>query len=243
MGLENSRNDMPIAVSFLTYDKATPPPDTQIIFTNMKIQQAPFPIPLIYPGFGWSYEVFYSIGSCSFTRNKNSHTLQLEKLFKILKKELHFFISIQRNKGKNISDSLIHEQIYVNNFDFDIISLLEVDERSSELVVEAKILSNQRIVLVTGANFSIGALVRSFLPSDKFYTWFDKNNFKVFESIGIDNVKVLCFALALAYLETIMFKNLRNKVNCAIVKNNKILKKEVGGDKQKVNEIWKTTKE
>ncbi|CAG8852483.1 28247_t:CDS:2, partial [Gigaspora margarita] len=60
-------------------DKATTPPDTQLIFMDMKIQQAPFPIPPIYPG------------TC----------------------------------------------------------LLAVDERSSELVVEAKILSNQRIVPVT----------------------------------------------------------------------------------------------
>ncbi|CAG8803429.1 23649_t:CDS:2, partial [Gigaspora rosea] len=63
----------------------------------------------------------------------------------------------------------------------------------------------------------------SFLPSDKFYSWFGKNSFKDFESIGIENEKILCLALAMAYLELIMF--------------------EVGGDEQKVNENLEKAKE
>ncbi|KAF0523848.1 vWA-like protein [Gigaspora margarita] len=46
--IETNSADKPIIGFFK--DKATPLPDTQLIFTNIKIQQAPFLIPPIYPG-------------------------------------------------------------------------------------------------------------------------------------------------------------------------------------------------
>ncbi|CAG8850014.1 31095_t:CDS:1, partial [Racocetra persica] len=51
----------------------------------------------------------------------------------------------------------------------------------------------------------------SFLPSTKFYSWFDKKDFKDFEIIGIENEKVLCLALAMAYLEIIMFETFKEE--------------------------------
>ncbi|CAG8589441.1 353_t:CDS:2 [Dentiscutata erythropus] len=76
----------------------------------------------------------------------------------------------------------------------------------------------------------------SFLPSTKFYSWFDKNNFKDFEFIGIKNEKVLCLALAMAYLEIIMFETFKDECEMCYGKAKKALKKEVGDDEQKVNE-------
>ncbi|CAG8737177.1 45974_t:CDS:2, partial [Gigaspora margarita] len=243
LGLDQQRNDMPTAVSFLTdgevynvdqiveliksseekkrddlgklillinqlsffRDKATPPPDTQLIFTDMKIQQAPFLIPPIYPGLKLLSAISQD-GPMKFsilldpvalqetkihTLTARNHIQKLEEETKRLilsalptqkrsKLPTSFLHKHPRNKGKNISDSLIREQIV----------------KGSELVVEAKILSNQRIVPVTGANFSIGALV-----------------------------KVLCFALELAYLEIIMFETFKEESEMCYVKASKILKK------------------
>ncbi|RIB18087.1 hypothetical protein C2G38_2086689, partial [Gigaspora rosea] len=281
-------------------DNATPPPDTQTIFKDMKIQQAPFLIPSIYPGARF---IIYCILEKGELYNEQEFIhLQLENLFKTLKKEIHLFIRHPRNtrnKGKNISDSFISEQIVKLDVTYSLTSkytsFLTVDERGSELVAEAKTFNLQRIVPVTGATFALRApaskffamelecdedgcieesedsdvtdlLVASaklkppkietlysflnlqsfdgsFLPSDKFYSWFGKNNFKDFESIGIDDEKVLCLALALAYLEIIMFETFKEECEMCYVKAKKILKKEVGGDEQKVNENLEKAKE
>ncbi|CAG8485586.1 4574_t:CDS:2 [Gigaspora rosea] len=246
-------------------DNATPPPDTQTIFKDMKIQQAPFLIPSIYPGARF---IIYCILEKGVEPCKE---IILKNLFKTLKKEIHLFIRHPRNtrnKGKNISDSFISEQIVKLDVTYSLTSkytsFLTVDERGSELVAEAKTFNLQRIVPVTGATFALSAPVTklkppkietlysflnlqsfdgSFLPSDKFYSWFGKNNFKDFESIGIDDEKVLCLALALAYLEIIMFETFKEECEMCYVKAKKILKKEVGGDEQKVNENLEKAKE
>ncbi|CAG8591276.1 17199_t:CDS:2, partial [Dentiscutata erythropus] len=83
----------------------------------------------------------------------------------------------------------------------------------------------------------------SFLPSAKFYSWFGKNDFKDFELIGIENEKVLCLTLALAYLEIIMFETFKDECEMCYEKAKKALKKEVGGDDQKINEILVKGKE
>ncbi|CAG8591291.1 17200_t:CDS:2 [Dentiscutata erythropus] len=83
----------------------------------------------------------------------------------------------------------------------------------------------------------------SFLPSAKFYSWFDKHDFKDFENIGIENEKVLCLTLALAYLEIIMFETFKDECEMCYEKAKKALKKEVGGDEQKINEILEKVKE
>ncbi|CAG8656935.1 38184_t:CDS:10 [Gigaspora margarita] len=82
----------------------------------------------------------------------------------------------------------------------------------------------------------------SILPSSKFYSWFGKNNFKDFQVIGIENEKVLCLTLALAYLEIIMFETFKNECEMCYEKAKKVLKKEVGGDEQKANEILEKAK-
>ncbi|CAG8486167.1 23669_t:CDS:10 [Cetraspora pellucida] len=82
----------------------------------------------------------------------------------------------------------------------------------------------------------------SFLPSSKFYSWFDKNGFKDFEVIEIENEKVLCLTLAIAYLEIIMFETFKDECELCYEKAKKILKKEVG-DERKINEISKKVKE
>ncbi|CAG8457515.1 1321_t:CDS:10 [Dentiscutata erythropus] len=83
----------------------------------------------------------------------------------------------------------------------------------------------------------------SFLPSDKFYSWFGKNNFKEFEIIGINNEKVLCLALAMAYLEILMFETFKEECEMCYEKSKKALKKEIGNDEQKVNEVLEKAKE
>ncbi|CAG8683976.1 13453_t:CDS:2, partial [Racocetra fulgida] len=83
----------------------------------------------------------------------------------------------------------------------------------------------------------------SFLPSTKFYSWFDKNDFKDFEIIGIESEKLLCLALAMAYLEIIMFETFKEESEMCYEKAKKVLKKEVGDDEQKINEILEKAKE
>ncbi|KAF0469433.1 von willebrand domain-containing protein [Gigaspora margarita] len=82
----------------------------------------------------------------------------------------------------------------------------------------------------------------SILPSSKFYSWFGKNNFKDFQVIGIENEKVLCLTLALAYLEIIMFETFKDECEMCYEKAKKVLEKEVGGDEQKANEILEKAK-
>ncbi|KAF0469429.1 von willebrand domain-containing protein [Gigaspora margarita] len=82
----------------------------------------------------------------------------------------------------------------------------------------------------------------SILPSSKFYSWFGKNNFKDFQVIGIENEKVLCLTLALAYLEIIMFETFKDECEMCYEKAKKVLKKEVGGDEQKANDILEKAK-
>ncbi|CAG8732958.1 14500_t:CDS:2, partial [Cetraspora pellucida] len=83
----------------------------------------------------------------------------------------------------------------------------------------------------------------SFLPSTNFYSWFGKNDFKDFEVIGIENENVLCLALAMAYLEIIMFETFKDECEMCYEKAKKVLKKEVDGDEQKINEILEKVKE
>ncbi|RIB09289.1 hypothetical protein C2G38_2108988, partial [Gigaspora rosea] len=82
-----------------------------------------------------------------------------------------------------------------------------------------------------------------FLPSEKFYSWFGKNDFKDFEIIRIKNERVLCLALAMAYLELIMFETFKEECEMCYEKSKKALKKEVDGDEQKINEILEKAKE
>ncbi|CAG8769306.1 4661_t:CDS:2, partial [Racocetra fulgida] len=83
----------------------------------------------------------------------------------------------------------------------------------------------------------------SFLPSSKFYSWFDKKDFKDFEVIGVENEKILCLALAMVYLEIIMFEAFKDECEMCYEKAKKALKKEVGDDEQKIIEILKKSKE
>ncbi|CAG8584774.1 41229_t:CDS:2 [Gigaspora margarita] len=318
--------------SFISFfsNNAKPPPDTQTIFTDMKLQQAPFLIPPIYPGARFIIycilekdvepckEIILSAisqdGPMKLSipldpvalQGTKIHTLAARKLIQDLEEGTSFIHKHPRNKGKNIPDSLIREHIVKLGVTYSLASkytsFLAVDERGSELVAEAKTFNLQRIVPVTGAlgapvSGALGARVSeccalmpsvsnydecieessedsdvtdlliasvkskppkietlysflnlqsfdgSFLPSDKFYSWFGKNNFKDFESIGIDDEKVLCLALALAYLEIIMFDTFKEECEMCYVKAKKILKKEVGGDEQKVNENLEKAKE
>ncbi|RIB25180.1 hypothetical protein C2G38_2068169 [Gigaspora rosea] len=82
----------------------------------------------------------------------------------------------------------------------------------------------------------------SFLPSNKFYSWFGKNDSKDFEIIEIKNEKILCLALAIAYLELIMLETFKEECEMCYEKSKKALKKEVDSDEQEVNEILKKAK-
>ncbi|CAG8506656.1 434_t:CDS:2, partial [Racocetra fulgida] len=83
----------------------------------------------------------------------------------------------------------------------------------------------------------------SFLPSSKFYSWFGKKDFKDFEVIGVENEKMLCLALAMVYLEIILFETFKDECEMCYEKAKKALKKEVGDDEQKIIEILKNVKE
>ncbi|RIB10468.1 von Willebrand factor type A domain-containing protein [Gigaspora rosea] len=305
----------PVAKPIISFfsDNTTPPPNTQTIFMDMKIQQAPFLIPPIYPGARFIVycilkkgvepckEIILSAisqdGPMKLSiqldpvalQGSKIHTLAARKLIQDLEEGTSFIHKHPRNKGKNMSDSLIREQIVKLGVTYNLASkhtsFIAIDERGSELVSEAKILSTQRIVPVVAdssfeqeqsadfsslinrndsppASASLAASVKSkppkietlysflnfqsfdgsFLPSDKFYSWFGKNNFKDFESIGIENEKILCLALALAYLEIIMFDTFKEECEMCYVKAKKNLKKEVG-DEQNVNENLEKAKE
>ncbi|KAF0432274.1 von willebrand domain-containing protein [Gigaspora margarita] len=349
----------------------------------MKIQQAPFLIPPIYPGARFIVycilekgvepckEIILSaisqdgpmklsipLDSVALQGTK-IHTLAARKLIQDLEEGTSFIHKHPRNKGNNISNSLIREQIVklgvIYNLASKYTSFIAIDERGSELVSEAKIFSSQRIVPVAAARVSapfsavfkqqikpsklcffgvpdsdfesslgmsyvveksadfssligsddvsydslpasarkgrsyvveksadFGSLIDfdvdsydslpasvslaasvkskppkietlysflnfqsfdgSFLPSDKFYSWFGKNNFKDFESIGIKNEKILCLVLALAYLEIIMFDTFKEECEMCYIKAKKNLKKEVI-DEQNVNENLEKAKE
>ncbi|KAF0432281.1 von willebrand domain-containing protein [Gigaspora margarita] len=350
--VETNPVDKPTVISFFS-NNATPSPDAQTIFMDMKIQQAPFLIPPIYPGTRFIVycilkkgvepckEIILSAiskdGPMKLSipldpvalQGSKIHTLAARKLIQDLEEGTSFIHKHPRNKGKNLSDSLICEQIVKLGVTYNLASkytsFIAIDERGSELVSEAKILSSQRIVPVAAAkrralfsasptlqkramqpfsmtsvlnysrsssarksrsrveesaeccsliesyddsydslpaSVSLAASVKSkppkietlysflnfqsfdgsFLPSDKFYSWFGKNNFKDFESIGIENEKILCLVLALAYLEIIMFDTFKEECEMCYVKAKKNLKKEVGDD-QNVNEDLEKAKE
>ncbi|KAF0559042.1 von willebrand domain-containing protein [Gigaspora margarita] len=67
----------------------------------------------------------------------------------------------------------------------------------------------------------------SFLPSNKFYSWFGKNDSKDFENIEIKNEKILCLALAIAYLELIMLETFKEECEMCYEKSKKALKKKL----------------
>ncbi|RIB10469.1 hypothetical protein C2G38_186707 [Gigaspora rosea] len=121
-------------ISFFS-DNAAPPPDTQTIFKDMKIQQAPFLIPPIYPGARFIIycilekgvdpckEIILSAisqdGPIKLSipldpvalQGTKIHTLAARKLIQDLEEGNSFIHKHPRNKGKNISDSLIREQV------------------------------------------------------------------------------------------------------------------------------------
>ncbi|CAG8772565.1 20755_t:CDS:2, partial [Dentiscutata erythropus] len=272
------------------------------------------------------------------------------KLIQDLEDGTSFIHKHHRNSKKTMPNSLIREQIIKLGVTYSLVSkytsFLAVDEKDSELVAEAKILSDQRVVPVAAASFSVlrsrslksksvksmtsgfnfmpapksflsssskrassykssrrlesselefrthcicladkdssfievtsyvgsnnssvsvlpatpvkskppkietlysflnfQSFDGSFLPSAKFYSWFGKHDFKDFENIGIENEKVLCLTLALAYLEIIMFGIFKDECEMCYEKAKKALKKEVGGDEQKINEILEKVKE
>ncbi|CAG8751247.1 4793_t:CDS:2, partial [Gigaspora rosea] len=70
----------------------------------------------------------------------------------------------------------------------------------------------------------------SFLPTIKFYSWFGKNNFNDFSIIGIENENVLCSALAIAYLEIIMFETFREECELCYDKAKNFLMNEVDNE-------------
>ncbi|RIB09867.1 hypothetical protein C2G38_2107491, partial [Gigaspora rosea] len=217
-------------------DNATPPPDTQTIFKDMKIQQVPFLIPSIYPGGPMKLSIPLDPVALQGTK---IHTPATRKLIQALKKEIHLFISHPRNtrnKGKNISDSFISEQIVKLDVTYSLTSSVLVcfgmasESDDDECIEESSEDSDATDLLVASVKLkplkietlysflNLQSFDGSFLPSDKFYSWFGKNNFKDFESIRTDNEK--CY-----------------------VKAKKILKKGVGGDEQKVNENLEKAKE
>ncbi|CAG8717849.1 30154_t:CDS:2 [Gigaspora margarita] len=82
----------------------------------------------------------------------------------------------------------------------------------------------------------------SFLPTIKFYSWFGKNNFNDFSIIGIENENVLCSALAIAYLEIIMFETFKEECELCYDKAKKFLMNEVDNE-QNFIEILEKAKE
>ncbi|CAG8573614.1 26220_t:CDS:2 [Dentiscutata erythropus] len=335
--------DKPI-ISFYS-DNATPPPATQDIFTDIKIQQAPFLIPPIYPGTRFIVycilekgielckEIILSAISndgpmkLSITldpvilQGSKIHTLTARKLIQDLEDGTSFIHKHQSNSGKTIPNSLIREQVVNLGVTYSLASkhtsFLAIDERDINLVAvskssefptirsledsagaplttsasitrrarsarrqsqtvkdlacaaRGKVISDEiytymysdeinQVATVLSAtsvkskppkietlyNFlDFQSFDGSFLPSAKFYSWFGKNDFKDFEIIGIENEKVLCLTLALAYLEIIIFETFKDECEMCYEKAKKVLKKEVGGDEQKINEILEKGKE
>ncbi|CAG8739272.1 8615_t:CDS:2, partial [Acaulospora morrowiae] len=60
-----------------------------------------------------------------------------------------------------------------------------------------------------------------------FYPCFDKKEAKDFKEIGIDNEKILCTALAIEYLEVVMFRQFKDECEMCWEKANKALRKLV----------------
>ncbi|KAF0432273.1 von willebrand domain-containing protein [Gigaspora margarita] len=154
--VETNPVDKP-TISFFS-DNSTPPPNTQTIFTDMKIQQAPFLIPPIYPGARF---IVYCILEKGVEPCKeiilSAISQDARKLIQDLEGGASFIHKNSRNKEKNISNSLICEQIVKLGVTYNLASkytsFIAIDERDSELVSEAKILSSQRIVPVAAVPF------------------------------------------------------------------------------------------
>ncbi|CAG8789130.1 36471_t:CDS:1, partial [Racocetra persica] len=114
---------------------------------------------------------------------------------------------------------------------------------NSNLVLPAATIKSKPPKIETLYNFlDFQSFDGSFLPSTKFYSWFDKNNFEDFKAIEVENEKILCTALAMAYLEIIMFETFKEECEMCYEKAEKVLKKDVVY-KQKINEILKKVKE
>ncbi|CAG8629851.1 15003_t:CDS:2, partial [Acaulospora morrowiae] len=74
-----------------------------------------------------------------------------------------------------------------------------------------------------------------------FYPCFDKKEAKDFKEIGIDNEKILCTALAIEYLEVVMFEQFKDECEMCWEKANKALRKLV--DEKKFDDVLKKARD
>ncbi|RIB23991.1 hypothetical protein C2G38_2139476 [Gigaspora rosea] len=160
-------------ISFFS-DNTTPPQVAQNFFTNIKIQQAPFLIPPIYPGVRFIVycilekgieackEIILSANSHDgpmkllipldpvTLQGSKIHTLAARKLIQDLDDGNSLIHKHERNNGKPIPVSLIREQIVKLSITYNLVSkytsFLAIDERDNKVVAETQSFPNQRIV-------------------------------------------------------------------------------------------------
>ncbi|CAG8506406.1 2686_t:CDS:10, partial [Dentiscutata heterogama] len=177
-------------ISFFS-DNTAPPPVAQIFFTDVKIQQAPFVIPPIYPGVRFIVYCILEKGveACKeITLSATSHdgpmklsipldpvtlqgskihTLAARKLIQDLDDGTSFIHKHPRNSGKLIPISLIREQIVKLGIMYRLASkytnFLAIDERDNKAVAEAQNI-RKRCIIPTRPSAPFGTATLNSLP-------------------------------------------------------------------------------
>ncbi|CAG8486152.1 327_t:CDS:10 [Cetraspora pellucida] len=190
--MEISTIDKP-TISFFN-DDTRPPPTNQDILPDIKIQQAPFLIPPIYPGARFIVycilekgveackEIILSANSHDgpmklsipldpvILRGSKIHTLAARKLIQDLEEGTSFIHKHPMNKGKNIQNTLIREHIVNLGVAYSLASkytsFLAIDERDNMLVTKVKSLPDQRIIPISPASVMNRRKMRSSAPED-----------------------------------------------------------------------------
>ncbi|RIA91047.1 hypothetical protein C1645_822529 [Glomus cerebriforme] len=162
-------------ISFMNDRTEPPPPPLINIFTNIKIQQAPYNIPPIYPGVRFIVYCILerNIEPCKVITLKATsqdgpmkldipldpvtlqgskiHKLAARKLIQDLDNKKSFIHEHPKNVGKHIPSSLVKEHIVKLGKTFNLASkytsFIAIDERNNEIVVsESQIMSQKRSV-------------------------------------------------------------------------------------------------
>ncbi|CAG8455644.1 13805_t:CDS:10, partial [Acaulospora morrowiae] len=233
------------------FDKNPSPSPQDPVITDAKTKQAPFVIPPIYSGVR-----FYHLLHVSKGRSK-IHTLAARKLIQDLDDGTSFIHMHPKNKGKPIPVSVIEEQWYKS-----VGKLFHSEKRENTYTpiisnMQEKVTATMPLSLCMESDISLMEVTRRSgrstsgrMNSKKMtfsnhsavlYSCFNKKEAKDFKEIDIDNEKILCTALAIEYLEVVIFRQFKDECEMCWEKANKALKKLV--EEKEFNDVLKKARD
>ncbi|CAG8445929.1 14801_t:CDS:2, partial [Acaulospora colombiana] len=128
---------------------------------------------------------------------------------------------------KILTEDIVHEESVACDYDDSYDYELNFEE--STIDVELNFKESKIEVLYEFLNLQ--SFDGKFNPTPQFYKCFDRKEFKDFKEIDIDNEEILCTALAIGYLEVIMFRQFKDECEMCWEKANKALRKLVDDEK------------